>query len=168
MPEALGDVFQARRVEPRPGQDDAQGVDVAAAGDAAQQRGFQDGGAAAHERVIDDLAGLRQALDEEARQLRLEAGAIGNLVERAGLALFGGPEFVDERGDFARLAVGAGEGGDQLAGGLAELAEGRQFLGQGLAAGALGSGGVVQGQLGSLQSGLRLKSCWPRVALLAL
>ena len=123
LPEPLGDLFEARRAEPGPRQDDAQGVDVAAEGHAAQQRGFQDGGAAAHERVIDDLAGLRQALDEEAGQLRLEAGAIGNLVERAGLALFGRPEFVDEGGDFAGLAVGAGEGGDQLAGGLAKLAE---------------------------------------------
>ncbi len=123
MPKPLGDLFQAGRAEPRPGQDDAQGVDVAAAGDPAQQRGLQDRGAAAHERVIDDLAGLRQALDKEARQLRLEAGAIGNLVERTGLALPGGPELVDEGGDLAWLAVGAGEGRDQCAGGLAKLAE---------------------------------------------
>ena len=120
--EALSNVFEVRRTEPCPRQDDAQGVDVATEGHPAQQRRFQDGRAAAHEGIIDDLAGLRQALDEEARQLRFEASPIGNLLERTGLALFGCPELVDERGDSTRLAVGGEEAGDQLAGGFTELA----------------------------------------------
>ena len=53
-------------------------------------------GAAAHEGIIDDIARLREALDKKARQLRLEARAVADLVQRMRLPLTGGPEFVDE------------------------------------------------------------------------
>ncbi len=124
LPEPLGDLFEAGRVEARPGQDDAQGVDVTTAGNTAQQRGFKHGGAPPHERVIDNFAGLGQSLDEETGQLRLKAGAIGNLVERTGLPLPGGPELVDERGDLASAPVRTRKRGDEPAGGLAKLMEG--------------------------------------------
>ena len=81
LPETPGDAFQARRAEAGAGQDNTEGIDVAAVRHAPQQRGFQHAGAAAHERVIDDLARLCEALDEEAGQLGLKAGAVGNLVQ---------------------------------------------------------------------------------------
>ncbi len=91
-----GDLIERRGVQPGACQDNAQGIDVAAGGHSSQQGGFNDGGSASHERIIDDLAGIGQPLDEKARQLRFETGAIGNLVQAAGGALFGSPELVDE------------------------------------------------------------------------
>jgi hypothetical protein len=38
-------------------------------------------------------------LNEESGQLRFEAGAVGNLVQRMRLALSGGPEFIDVLGN---------------------------------------------------------------------
>src|SRR5581483_11804374 len=47
------------------------------------------------ERVVDDVVRVGQPFDEEARHLRLEARAIGDLVERMRVALLCGPELVD-------------------------------------------------------------------------
>ena len=116
------DLLQRRRLKPGRGQRKAQRIDVVARRDAAQQSRFDGRGAAAHERIVDDVARVGEPLDEEARQLRLEAGAIGDFVQRTGLALACGPELVDEGWNRA----GAAEG-DDLAGGLPEFAETGKF-----------------------------------------
>src|SRR5437879_10882092 len=54
---------ERRRAEPRPSQNHAQGIEVAAARDPPQEGGLERGGTSTHERVVNDLAGLRQALD---------------------------------------------------------------------------------------------------------
>ena len=61
----------------------AERVDVAGQGHAARQRGLEGRRAAPGERIVDDRAGLGEPVDEEARQLRLEAGAVR---DRAGCA----------------------------------------------------------------------------------
>src|SRR5207237_6658772 len=122
--EPFGDFVEERRSQAGTDEDDAQRIDVAAERDAAQQRGFENGGATAHEWIIDNVAGFGQSFDEEARQLRFEAGAVGNFVERTGLALAGGPEFIHEGRDFAWSAGEISERRGQLSGGLAELAKG--------------------------------------------
>ena len=71
-------------------------IDVAAAGHPPQQRGFNHGRAASHERIVDRLAGLGESFDEEARKLRLETGAIRDLVQTGRLPLPCGPELVHE------------------------------------------------------------------------
>jgi len=92
--------LQARRTEHR-----AERVDVAAVRNPCHQRRFDERGPAAHEGVVHDIAGTREALDEEVRQLRFETGAIGNLVEAVRRALPGRPEFVRERWYDDRAAV---------------------------------------------------------------
>ena len=103
--EAGADGVQRRRTKPRLDEDAAERVDVVAEGRPAEQGGLEDGRAAAHEGVVDHVAWFRQTLDEEPRQLRLEAGAVGNLVQRMGGALAAGPELVHERPDRRRAAV---------------------------------------------------------------
>src|SRR5262249_44618977 len=56
------------------------------------QRGLDRRGAAAAERVVNAVALAGEALDEIGRELRLEAGAVRDLVDRAALALAAGPE----------------------------------------------------------------------------
>src|SRR6266404_2044933 len=97
--QSLGNFGPGRRPETAPRENGAQGVHITTEGDATEQGGFNCGGPAAHEWVVDDIAGASQALDEKAGQLWFKAGAVGNLVERVGLALFRGPEFVNEGGN---------------------------------------------------------------------
>ncbi len=52
-----------------------------------------------HERVINGVAGPREALDEELGKLRLEASAVTDLVDRMGLALARRPKLVDQVAD---------------------------------------------------------------------
>jgi hypothetical protein len=68
--------------------------------------------AASGKRVIDARARPGESLDEEPRQLRLEAGAIGDFVQGMRLPLLGGPELVLEHRDAVRFrsARGASEG----------------------------------------------------------
>jgi len=109
--------LQARR-----GQRQTEWVYVVTPRHAPKQCGFHRCGAAAHEGIIDDVAGLSQALDEKARELGLKAGAIGDFVERTCLPLACGPELVDEGWSQDRPAAGR-----NLAGGLAEATEAGQF-----------------------------------------
>ena len=57
---------------------------------------FEQRGPPPHERIIDEVSWLREPLDEKARQLRLEAGAVGYLVQRACRSLSGRPKLVCE------------------------------------------------------------------------
>src|SRR5438128_10681171 len=61
--ESFRRLVERRRAQPRPSQDHAQGIEVAAAGDPPQERGIVRGGTSTHERVVNDLAGVRQALE---------------------------------------------------------------------------------------------------------
>ena len=90
------DLRLRRRVQPRFDQDAGNRIDVVAQGVASQQHRFEQRRAAPHERVEDDVAGIRQPGDEEPRQLRLEAGAVGNLVQGMRRALLRRPELVRE------------------------------------------------------------------------
>jgi len=93
--DASADLFDRRRIEPRPRQDLRQRIDVVGDHATPQQRRFQRSRAASAEGVVNDIARIRQPLDEETRHLRLEARAIGDLVQRMCVALLGGPELVD-------------------------------------------------------------------------
>ena len=94
--EAFLDLLHRGRMQTRAGDDFAERIDVATIRHAPEQGGFDGGSAAANERIVNDVAGAGEALDEKAGELRLETGAIGDFVKAAGGALFGGPEFVDE------------------------------------------------------------------------
>ena len=94
----LRDLLQRRRFNPRPGQEDTERIDIAAIWQTAQQSRLNNGRASPHEWIINDLAGCREPLDEEAGQLRFETGAIRNLLQVAGRALFGSPEFIHKSG----------------------------------------------------------------------
>ena len=83
----------------------AERVDVAPGWRPAEQCRFQHRDAPAHERVVHRIAGLRKALDEEPRELGLETGAIGDLVQRLRRALATGPELVDEVVDGERAGA---------------------------------------------------------------
>ncbi len=151
--EPLGNVLKTGRAQPWPGQNNAQRIDIASVWHAPQQRGFDKGGATPHERVINRFSGLCQAFDKKARQLRFEAGAVGNLLKRACLALFGGPELVDIGWHLADGAVGVPADGGQCAGSLVELAKRGQLLGQRRAANCFAARVVIQRQLGSFRAG---------------
>ena len=91
------DLRQGRRIESRLQEDPAERVHVARLGDAAQQRGLQGGCPAAGKRIVDRGSRCGQTLDEETRELRLEAGAIRDFVETVSGPLPSGPELVDEQ-----------------------------------------------------------------------
>ena len=90
------DLLGGRRRQPGLREHGAQRVDVASRRRSSRERRFDDRRAAAHERVVDDVAGLGEAIDEEARKLRLEARAVRHLVQAVGRALLARPELVDE------------------------------------------------------------------------
>jgi hypothetical protein len=102
---------------------------------------------------VDEVAGDGEPLDEEARQLGLEAGAVGDLVQAGGLALAGGPELVDELGQpVARDGLGrpaeAGEGGERrgkVRGDRAVGGHGASLAGAGRFGEAQESGGAITG-----------------------
>jgi hypothetical protein len=107
----LVDVGDARQLQPRKGQDHRQRIDVVDDDVAPAQRSLHRRRAAPAEGVIDDIALLRQPLDEIGRQLRLEAGAVRDLVYGARLALPAGPQlgFINgnvEGGGAARVRRG--------------------------------------------------------------
>src|SRR5262249_7030038 len=74
------------------------------------------------------LAGLREALNEEAGELRFEAGPVGDLVEAVGGALLGGPEFVDVGRNLDVAAVGQRRGRRSDDGRTAKVAERPQLV----------------------------------------
>ena len=87
---------QRRRMETRLDQNGAERIDVTPDGDSAQQGGLDHTGATSHEGVIHDLPQVGQPLDEEARQLGLEAGSIRHFVQGMRGPLLRRPELVDE------------------------------------------------------------------------
>lgn len=97
--EARGDLVKCGWIEAWADEDTAEGIGVRAEGDTTGEGGFKRSGAAAHEGVMDDVAGVGKSIDKEARELGFEAGAIGDFVQAVGGALLGGPEFVDVGGD---------------------------------------------------------------------
>ena len=99
--QSAGDLARRRRIEARPGQQDAQGVGVVSHRLAAHESALNGRCPSPHERVVYRLAWSRQTLDEEFGKLRFEAGAVAHLVNRMGLALAGRPEFIDQIGDGA-------------------------------------------------------------------
>jgi len=124
----LDNLIHRGRIEPRAAQEEAQRVDVASERDAPQQTRFDDRRPAPHEWVVNNLPGLRQPLDEEARQLRLEACPIGNLVQTAGCPLLGRPKLIDEGGDVQSSSIERRGGGFDHLRAPAELAEGQDLL----------------------------------------
>src|ERR1043166_3001910 len=58
--EPFGHVLQGRRAKPGSSQDSAQWINVATIGNPSEQRGFERGRAAAHERVVNDVARLEK------------------------------------------------------------------------------------------------------------
>jgi hypothetical protein len=96
LPQARSNFLEVWRAQTGPSHHDAQRVGIVGDRNAAQQGGFDGSGASAHERIVNEVTGLSQPFDEEARQLRLKAGSVGDLVQGAGLALPGGPKLVDE------------------------------------------------------------------------
>src|SRR5262249_45191548 len=118
-----GDLSQARRdlrqrwgAQTGADERQAEGIDVASGRDAAEEGGLQGRGAPTHERVVNDVSRTAEALDKKARELRLETGAITDLLQAAGLALARRPEFVDVGGHFQTLAIEKSRrGGDPAA-----------------------------------------------------
>jgi hypothetical protein len=94
--EPCNNLFRGRRREARLRQDGAQRVDIASRRRSACQRGFQHRGPSPHERVIHHVARHGESIDEEPRKLRLETGAVGNLVKAVGGSLLARPELVDD------------------------------------------------------------------------
>ena len=112
LPRAPVDLAQARfdrrergRREARARQQRGQRIHVVADRPASLQRRLQRRRAAPHERVVDALARRGETRDEKLGQLRLETGAIADLVQRMRLALAGGPEFIDEIGNAVLLEL---------------------------------------------------------------
>ena len=66
-PEALRHVVEEWRIETRPSEDGAQGVNITAKRNSPEQCGFQRGGAAAHERIINHVTGVGEPFDKKAR-----------------------------------------------------------------------------------------------------
>ena len=93
------------RREARARKQRGQRIYVVADGPASLQRRLQRRRAAPHERVVDALARRGEARDEKLGQLRLETGAIADLMQRMRLALAGGPEFIDEIGNAVLLEL---------------------------------------------------------------
>ncbi len=129
---SLSHVFGCWRLQSGLHQNCAEGIDVAAKGNSAQQGGFERCGAAAHERVVNEVAGAGQALNEKTRQLGFETGAVGDFVEGICLPLTGGPEFINECGNGLGVAVVSSERSGQLPSFLSEFAEGNEIVGEGI------------------------------------
>jgi hypothetical protein len=91
--EPTGDFLGGRGIEPRSSRHLAKRSRIGSASDASAQGGFQWRGAPPHEWIINRLAGVGESVDERAGQFRLEAGAVGNLMQRVTTALACGPKF---------------------------------------------------------------------------
>src|SRR5712692_5511774 len=95
------DLAYRRWLQSGPAEQDAQGVDVVADRLAAHESRLNGSGPPPHKRIVDDVAGRSETLDKELRKLRLEASPVAHLVDRMGLTLTCGPEFVDQVADGA-------------------------------------------------------------------
>ena len=92
----LPNIGKSWRIYPRFGKGPTQWVSIVAIRDAPMQGSFYWCSAPAHERVINDVAGLAQPINEERWQLRFEAGAVAHLVYSMSLSLTRCPELVYE------------------------------------------------------------------------
>ncbi len=88
------DALQAGRGEPRLEEHPAQWIDICSAGHSAVERGFQQSRSAAHKGVVNQVPGRAQSLDEKSWKLGLEAGAVGDLMQRMSVSLLRSPKFV--------------------------------------------------------------------------
>ena len=91
-PEPFGDFVDGWGIEPGCGEHFGERVGIGTCGDATAQGGLEWRGAAPHERIENDFAGLREIFDEVCSKRGLEAGAVGDFVERMRLALAFAPE----------------------------------------------------------------------------
>src|SRR6266446_4439228 len=105
--ESLSHRIDFRRQQPWFDENLAQRIDVAADGNSAEQRGFEQRRPAPHEWVVDCVPCSREALRKEPRELRLEARAIGNFVETVRGALAARPKLIDEGIDPNRPVIDA-------------------------------------------------------------
>ena len=127
--EPLLDIAQFRWAQTRSRERQAERIHVAPDWHAAEQRRLDGRGAPSHERVIDSVARHSQPLDEKARQLRLETGAIRNLVQTAGRSLFGGPELIHVRWNGYSAACASLSRGLYDLRGFPKLSKSSQLLG---------------------------------------
>lgn len=91
--------------EPGFDEDAGEGIAVIADDVQAVETGFQQGGAASGEGVVNGSASGSFSFKEKGRELGLEAGAVGNLVQRMSCTLAGGPEFAPVDGNRACAGV---------------------------------------------------------------
>ena len=89
-------IFEHRGIETRLRECTAERIRVISDHVPSEQRSFNEGRSASHKRIVDHVAGPRETINEEPRELSLETSSVGDLVERRGLALFGSPEFTGE------------------------------------------------------------------------
>ena len=101
--QSMGDFFKAGWIEAGGAENGGEGIDVVPGGAATAQGGLNEGGAAPHEGVINEIARLAEPRNEEVRELWFVAGAVGDFVEGVAGPLFGGPEFVHKNRDFSSL-----------------------------------------------------------------
>src|SRR5450755_218738 len=99
--EPSGDHRERGWLKPWARQQDGERIDIVPDGPATHESCLNWRCSSAHEGIVDTLIGPGQSLDEECGQLRLETGAIADLVNRMCLTLAGGPELVDQIGDAA-------------------------------------------------------------------
>ena len=90
--ETFGDFLEGGRIESGCGEHSGERVGIGTCGDASPQGGLERRGAATHERIENDFAGLREIFNEVRGERGLEAGAVGDFVERMCLALAFAPE----------------------------------------------------------------------------
>jgi hypothetical protein len=126
--QTLGDIRKSGRLQAWSAQRLAEWIDIIADGHSPQQGRLQGGGAPPHERVINPLAGLGQTFNKEARQLGLETGTIGNLMQRAGLPLPRSPKLVRAGWYCGPVPVLPGNHGFTPNGLRAKVPEGRKLL----------------------------------------
>ena len=110
--EPRDDLLRRRGRQPRLRQHGAQRIDIASRRCSSGECGFDDRCATSHERVVHDVAGRREAIDEEPRKLWLETCAIRHLVEAVCRTLPARPELVDECLDDNRSRLRQTDAGD--------------------------------------------------------
>ena len=86
-------------IQARPEKDRAKRVDIATGRSPAKKHRLQQGGPPPHKWVVDEISGLSESFDEEARQLGFKTRPVGHFVQRARSSLFGCPELIFQNRD---------------------------------------------------------------------